>query len=119
MTDWAILFWYSSVISFFASDKLEINPTSIKTNATSNVSFEVYPNPTKGETNLKINAVNAGNTNVVVVNTLGQVVYSKQIELTVGINTLQLDANNFANGLYTVMVESQNGSMVKKLTVTK
>ncbi len=97
----------------------QANPTSIKTNATSDVSFEVYPNPTKGETNIKINAVTAGNANVVVVNTLGQVVYSKQIELTVGINTLQLDANNFANGLYTVSVESTNGSMVKKLTVTK
>ncbi len=97
----------------------QANPTSIKTNATSNVSFDVYPNPTKGETTLNISAVTAGNANVVVVNTLGQVVYSKQIELTVGINTLQLDANNFANGLYTVSVESTNGSMVKKLTVTK
>ncbi|MBA2613151.1 MAG: T9SS type A sorting domain-containing protein [Bacteroidetes bacterium] len=97
----------------------QANPTSIKTTANSNVSFEVYPNPTRGETNLKINAVTAGNANVVVFNTLGQIVFSKQIELAVGINTLQLDATNFANGLYTVSVESTNGSMVKKLTVTK
>ncbi|MDP1802656.1 MAG: T9SS type A sorting domain-containing protein [Bacteroidota bacterium] len=97
----------------------QANPTSVKTNAINNVSFDVYPNPTKGETTLNISAVTAGNANVVVINTLGQVVYSKQIELTVGINTLQLDANNFANGLYTVSVESTNGSMVKKLTVTK
>ncbi len=95
------------------------NPTSVKANAGNEVSFEVYPNPTKGEANLNINATVAGKANVVVVNTLGQVVFSKQVDLNVGANTIQLDATQFANGLYNVMVESKNGSMVKKLTVTK
>jgi hypothetical protein len=52
-------------------------------------------------------------------NTLGQIVYNKQVELTLGVNEFQIDANDFASGLYNVMVESNNGSMVKKLTVTK
>jgi len=93
--------------------------TSVKTNAANSVSFDIYPNPSKGETNLKINAATASNANIIVVNTLGQVVFSKQVELTAGVNTVQLDAKDFASGLYNVMVESQNGSMVKKLTVTK
>jgi hypothetical protein len=97
----------------------QANPTSIKNNVTNNVSFDVYPNPTRGETNLKIDAVVAGNANVIVMNTLGQIVYNKQVELTVGVNIIQLDAKDFANGLYNVMIESNNGSMVKKLTVTK
>lgn len=95
------------------------NPTAIKTNAASEMSFEVYPNPSKGETNLNITSVAEGKANVVVVNTLGQVVFTKQVELNVGVNAIQLDASQFANGLYNVMVESKNGSMVKKLTVTK
>jgi hypothetical protein len=93
--------------------------TTVKANTASNVSFDVYPNPTRGETNLKIDALVASNANVIVMNTLGQIVYSKQVELTVGVNMIQLDAKDFANGLYNVMVESKNGSMVKKLTVTK
>jgi hypothetical protein len=93
--------------------------TSVKANTNNNVSFDVYPNPTRGETNVKIDAVVGGNANVIVMNTLGQIVYSKQVELTVGVNTLQIDAKDFASGLYNVMVESNNGSMVKKLTVTK
>ena len=97
----------------------QANPTAIKNNVTSSVSFDVYPNPTRGETNVKIDAVVAGNANVIVMNTLGQIVYSKQVELTLGVNTLQIDAKDFASGLYNVMVESNNGSMVKKLTVTK
>lgn len=95
------------------------NPTAIKTNAASEMSFEVYPNPSKGETNLNITSVAEGKANVVVVNTLGQVVFTKQVELNVGVNAIQLDASQFANGLYNVMIESKNGSMVKKLTVTK
>ncbi|MDO9000114.1 MAG: T9SS type A sorting domain-containing protein [Bacteroidota bacterium] len=97
----------------------QANPTSIKNNVSSNVSFDLYPNPTNGETTLNISSVLSGNANVVVINTLGQVVFSKQVQLAVGVNTIQLDAKEFASGLYNVMVESNNGSMVKKLTVTK
>lgn len=93
--------------------------TSIKVNAVNNVSFDVYPNPTNGETTLKINAVLSENAKVVVVNTLGQVVYSKQVELNVGVNTIPLNVKEFATGLYSVMVESNNSSVVKKLTVSK
>ena len=93
--------------------------TGIKTNVDNSVSFDIYPNPTKGETNLKVSAVVAGKANVTVINTLGQVVYNKQVDLNVGVNDFQIDAKDLASGLYNVMVESQNGSMVKKLTVTK
>ncbi|MBA3679892.1 MAG: T9SS type A sorting domain-containing protein [Bacteroidetes bacterium] len=97
----------------------QANPTAIKANATNEVSFEVYPNPTKGETNLNITAVVEGKANVTVLNALGQIVLNKQVDLNVGVNAIQLDATQFASGLYNVMVESKNGSMVKKLTVTK
>lgn len=97
----------------------QASATSIKTEAINNVSFEVYPNPTRGETTLKVNAVLAGNANITVINTLGQVVFNKQMDLNVGVNTVQLDAKDLASGMYSILVESNNGSMVKKLTVTK
>ncbi len=94
-------------------------PTGIKANFDNSVSFDVYPNPTRGETNVKISAATAGKANLTVINTLGQVVYSKQVELTAGVNDFQIDAKDLSSGLYSVTVESQNGSMVKKLTVAK
>ena len=52
-------------------------------------------------------------------NALGQVVYKKQADLTAGTTTLQMDVKEFANGLYTVVVDTEHGSTVKKITVSK
>ena len=89
----------------------------LKSQAT-NVS--VFPNPSSGVTNIKINAVNAGTSKVSVINTLGQVVFEKQLQVTEGSNTLQLDVKEYTNGIYYITVaDSNNGTIVKKLTVNK
>ena len=82
-------------------------------------SISIFPNPTKGETNLKINALSAGNANLSVVNALGQVVYSRSILLNVGINMVQVDVKEFSSGLYNVILESNNSTTSKKITVIK
>jgi len=87
----------------------------------SNPSFNaiLYPNPTNGIANLKVNTLNVGETKVSVINTLGQIVYTKQLILNEGSNTIQIDTKEFASGIYNVMIDSKSGSIVKKLTVTK
>jgi hypothetical protein len=82
-------------------------------------SISIFPNPTKGETNLKINSTVAANANITVVNALGQVVYTKQSSLNVGINMVQIDVKEFASGLYNVIIESNNSTTSKKITVIK
>ncbi|MEI8136056.1 MAG: T9SS type A sorting domain-containing protein [Bacteroidota bacterium] len=82
-------------------------------------SISIFPNPSKGETNVKISSLVAGNANVILINTLGQIVLNKQVALNVGANTIQFDVKELANGLYNVVVETNNGTVSKKLTVSK
>jgi len=103
-----------------ATIQLKVNDcTGITTLSAADFNVNVYPNPSNGETSIIINTINAGKAGVSVINTLGQVVYKKQTDLTAGTNTLQIDVKEFASGLYNVVIDTENGSTVKKLTVSK
>ena len=93
--------------------------TGINKNTISSLKMSLYPNPTTGATQLSLNNMKAGAAKISVVNTLGQVVYVKQINLAEGANTIALDLKEQAAGIYNVMIDSNNGSVVKKLTLTK
>ena len=80
---------------------------------------DIYPNPSKDETSLKINAISATKANVVIVNSLGQTICTKKIDLSSGTNLVELDTKNYASGLYSVIVETNNQKVIKKLIVTK
>jgi hypothetical protein len=97
----------------------QANPTVIKSNLANANSVNVFPNPTKADAYLNINLQEASKVNISVVNALGQIVLQKEADLTFGNNSVKLDTKDFASGLYNVIVETNNGSMVKKLTVSK
>ncbi len=82
-------------------------------------SFDLYPNPTNAEANIIISSVRSSNAKVAVVNMLGQLVFTKHIVLNEGITNVQLESKDFASGIYNVILETEKGSIVKKLTVTK
>lgn len=96
-----------------------VNGVGIANVAASEVNVNVYPNPANGQTSVVINALHSGKATVTMVNTLGQVVYSNQMSVDAGLNTMNLDVKEFASGLYNVIVDTESGSVVKKLTVTK
>jgi hypothetical protein len=95
------------------------SPTGLAKIAASNVNVDIFPNPSNGETTLRINTPNAGKQKVSVLNTLGQVVYEKQMNVNAGSNTVVIDAKDFAAGIYNVVVDGNKGVTVKKLIVTK
>lgn len=97
----------------------QANPTVIKSNLANANSVNVFPNPTKADAYLNVNLQEASKVNISVVNALGQIVLQKEADLTFGNNSVKLDTKDFASGLYNVIVETNNGSMVKKLTVSK
>lgn len=80
---------------------------------------ELFPNPANNETALTVTLAEESNVTVTVLNTVGQVVYTSSSDLTVGTSKLQLDTKNFASGIYNVVVTSANGSVTKKLSVSK
>ncbi|MCC6372981.1 MAG: T9SS type A sorting domain-containing protein, partial [Bacteroidia bacterium] len=67
----------------------------------------------------RITAPVAGSAKITVVNTISQVVSEKQATIYAGTNNLQLDVKDLLTGVYSVMIESNNGTIVKKLTINK
>ncbi|MCW3077354.1 MAG: hypothetical protein JWO32_1963 [Bacteroidetes bacterium] len=83
-------------------------------------SVNLYPNPTAGITNLSIDLRQNETLNVVILNSIGQVVYSaKNVEYNSGLNNVSINTENWAAGVYFINVGSSNGSVKQKLTVTK
>lgn len=80
---------------------------------------ELFPNPAKDETSLLININSGTKATIKITNALGQIVSTKKVELTDGINTLQLDTKQYATGLYNVNIETNTGSINKKLIISK
>jgi hypothetical protein len=91
-------------------DNLNVTAGTGIENHESNVT--IYPNPAKNV--LNINA-NSNINRVEVYNMMGQMVgYYNANDVNVQINT-----TNFANGVYTVKIATENGDMTRKFTVAR
>ncbi|MPM40147.1 hypothetical protein SDC9_86786 [bioreactor metagenome] len=66
----------------------------------------VYPNPANDFTTISINTASAENAEVVIVNTLGEVVYNSSSWLNAGSNSLNVNTASFENGVYFVRIQS-------------
>jgi len=71
----------------------------------------VYPNPTEGT--LNVNAV--GLKRVVVMNALGQMIYDSMVDA----ETFSVDLGRFGEGMYLIHIHTENGTVVRKVMVTK
>jgi Secretion system C-terminal sorting domain len=79
---------------------------------TNNVSFAIYPNPSNG-TFIIESSIN--DYTLVVVNMLGQRIFSKKIED----RKTEINLYMVANGMYFVQEQYQNGIATQKLIITK
>ncbi len=94
--------------------------TSMKGSALYINNVGLYPNPTVGSTNLSIELSQNETVNIAVLNSIGQQVYaSNNNNLNAGQNTISLNTENWAAGVYFVNVSTPNGSVNHKLNVTK
>ena len=85
------------------------NTNSISNNDINNIM--IYPNPTDG--NLNINVV--GMKHISIVNTLGQVVYDNNIDS----NNEIIDMSQYNSGVYVVRIETENGVVIRQVSVKK
>ena len=72
--------------------------------------IQVFPNPTQGQFQVRANMDEAQNVDIQVLNLLGQVILTKQIN---HVSTVQetIDLTNFPNGQYFIKVQSENGAI--------
>jgi choice-of-anchor B domain-containing protein len=100
----------------FVLDKSQA--VGVTENNIGNLSFVVYPNPTKGEINIRVNGAMTEPVEVSVFSTDGKIVFEKTIE-AFAMNSYQIDTKNFAAGLYTVKAVSAKQSLVRRISVVK
>ena len=85
-----------------------VQPTSVEENEVVN---SIYPNPTSGDLHINAQAM----THISVVNAMGQVVYEQDVNA----DEMVINMAKFESGVYMVNIITENGTSVKRVTVTK
>lgn len=95
-----------------------VNCVGLDENA-ANIALEVYPNPTKGIFSVDVNADQIHTADLKVIDVLGKVVF-EQKELNInGSHQSSIDLSNNPEGIYFVVVSSEDLSTVKKIFLQK
>ena len=81
----------------------------------SGVEVALYPNPTSGNVGLSLNLREGGLAEVRILNNLGQVVSSQQLEMTAGQNYHQLNTQSLTAGTYQVQVQIAGEMVTQRL----
>ena len=77
--------------------------------------MSVYPNPTNGDLNVEISYSQTTNGMLYLHNAIGQMVFSKNIELLNGFTREILDLQSLAAGIYTLTFQTDSGNIVHKI----
>ena len=77
--------------------------------------LDVYPNPSRDVFNVAFTSEDVQDLEVRVLNIVGEVVYTENLEQFVGEYTKSVDLNTNAKGIYFLEIETNNGVINKKL----
>ncbi|MEI6019595.1 MAG: T9SS type A sorting domain-containing protein [Bacteroidota bacterium] len=94
-------------------------PDGIAKNNQNALGVNVYPNPNSGIANVQITSRLNQVAKLRVMNALGQVVFEKQLNLTLGTNNSMLDLGGISEGIYTISIEGNQFRSTNKLVITK
>ena len=80
---------------------------------------KLYPNPTSANTTLEFENQSANEATVTIINQLGQIITVQNVQLVQGNNSLELNTIELNNGLYTVVLQTENNSVNRRLIIQK
>jgi hypothetical protein len=83
---------------------------------TGNVDFTIYPNPVKDVMKVDINADKADKGVMIITDISGKQVYSRQVNVAAGNNTISVDISNITQGAYIIKIQLSDDTIVKKFT---
>lgn len=89
----------------------------IKENSKFMNTLAFYPNPAKGMTSLQINSANAAVSSILLYNSIGDVVYKKDVQLSEGKNKIDLNLEHLPSGVYFASVKNGEATISKKLII--
>jgi len=80
--------------------------------------ISIFPNPTKGESNLKFDLQEEGNVRITVMDYTGKVVTEvANGHMTTGVKNVKISTNGIAAGNYIVVLSTESGNRAERLTV--
>jgi PKD repeat protein len=126
----------SPVHAFAANGSYDVVLTAINGNCTSTFTITIaisvgleeftgltevvlFPNPTSGEAVLTFLSETNESAQTLIIDQLGKVVSSRSINITTGANTVAINADQLGNGMYTLLLNTGRGSIVRKMIVQK
>ena len=80
-----------------------------------NVDVKVYPNPSNGVYNIKLNSNENIEVEILVLSTSGSLVYKKENISLNGETNIKIDISNYAKGVYQLLIRGEKGLINKKL----
>lgn len=106
--------WYYTTGTPIIRLNFEENGVGLDENA-SQIGLNVYPNPVKDEVNIAFNLNDASNAEVKVIDITGkQVASQSSANAVAGAQKFTINTTNLASGVYTVVVEHNNGTNTTK-----
>ncbi|MCE2683145.1 MAG: T9SS type A sorting domain-containing protein [Flavobacteriia bacterium] len=126
----------SPVHAFAANGSYDVVLTAINGNCTSTFTITIaisvgleeftgltevvlFPNPTNGDAVLTFSSETNESAQTMIIDQLGKVVSSRSIEIQTGANTVAINADQLGNGMYTIMLNTDRGTIVRKMIVQK
>lgn len=99
----------------YVDDIQLLNGTALSVEA-SDITFDVYPNPTSGLLNVNLESI-SGDVKIEILNEFGQLMTGSKV--VAGGQLLNLDLSDYANGIYMVNIVSEGKIMSKRISVLK
>lgn len=84
-----------------------------------NIQMEIYPNPSNGQFTIQLASGTIAEMNLRVVNNLGEVVFAEYDVQVGGSYTRNIDLSDYAEGLYTIMLNSNETNYMKKIIIQR
>lgn len=108
---WLSCFTQNDTIKYGDSCIVFLNVETISSRNATNV----YPNPNNGNFNIQLPKRLGGTSQLVIQNTIGQIVYQSTVGTTNGL--VEVNLNNVVNGLYTITVRRDDGVYNAKVLI--
>ena len=77
----------------------------------------IYPNPAANNATLEIDLKDNSSVDIIVLNTIGQLVKANTTQGQIGQNAINIDLTGLSSGIYMVNIKVGNASSTKKLVV--
>ena len=91
-------------------------PTSIRVEEGSSIAnLDIYPNPSRDVFNISFTSESIQDLRVRILNVIGEVIASEELEQFIGEYTKQINLEDNAKGIYFLEIETNDGVINKKL----